>query len=110
MVEQQIYRTLQENKIEQIEALYQPFDPAYHEVMLQQPTTDYPEGTVVKVFEKGYKIEDIVIRAAKVAIATIPVAESDETETGEGPTAPAEEGDEDTMDLDHPETEEPSDS
>ncbi len=84
MVEQQIYQTLRDNRIEEVNALHQPFDPSVHEVVVQEPTNEYEEGIITKVFERGFKIDDIVIRAAKVAVAgPAPDAEQSETEEPE---------------------------
>lgn len=56
--------------IEVIDPLGEPFDPNVHEAYTQVPAEDDVEsGTVAQVFEKGYKLHDRVLRAAKVAVA-----------------------------------------
>ena len=50
-----------------------PFDPNLHDAILQQPTLDYPEGTIVTELSKGYKIgEPRVLRPTKVAVSVKP--------------------------------------
>ena len=48
----------------------QPFDPIYHEAMLQQETDEHPEGTVLEQLVRGYTLGDRVLRHAMVKVAT----------------------------------------
>ena len=57
-------------QIEEIEALGKPFDPQFMNAVQQVPPAEGQEsGTVVQVFQKGYKIGDKVIRHATVVVA-----------------------------------------
>ena len=57
-------------KVEEIPALGLPFDPEVHSAMMQQPAAEGQEsGTVVQVFQKGYKLGDKVVRHATVVVA-----------------------------------------
>ena len=54
----------------EIEALGQPFDPQFMNAVQQVPPANGQEsGTVVQVFQKGYKIGDKIIRHAMVVVA-----------------------------------------
>ena len=56
--------------IEEIEALGKPFDPNFMNAVQQLPAEEGQEsGTVVTVYQKGYKLGDKVIRHATVAVA-----------------------------------------
>jgi molecular chaperone GrpE len=44
------------------------FDPHTQEALLSQPS-DQPEGTVIQVLQKGYKLGDRVLRPARVVIS-----------------------------------------
>jgi molecular chaperone GrpE len=46
----------------------EPFDPHLHEALLTQPS-DAPEGTVIQVVQKGFKLGDRVLRPARVVVA-----------------------------------------
>ncbi|OJX64138.1 MAG: nucleotide exchange factor GrpE [Micrococcales bacterium 73-13] len=46
-----------------------PFDPALHEALFQQPTPGAQSQTVLEVVEAGYRFGDRVVRPAKVAVA-----------------------------------------
>ena len=52
-----------------------PFDPNLHDAVLQQPSLEHPEGTVVAELSKGYKIRDRVLRPSKVAVSVRPPAD-----------------------------------
>ena len=45
------------------------FDPTVHEAMAQQPIDGAESGTIVEVFQSGYRIGDSVIRPARVVVA-----------------------------------------
>ncbi len=45
------------------------FDPNVHEAMAQQPVDGAESGTIVEVFQSGYRIGDDVIRPARVVVA-----------------------------------------
>jgi molecular chaperone GrpE len=44
-------------------------DPCIHEVLDFEETDKYPENTILKVYRKGYKYKDCVIRPAKVKVS-----------------------------------------
>lgn len=69
IVQKQFLATLAKYGVEPIDALGQPFDPNFHDALMQQPSNDYPEGTVVAELSKGYKIHDRVLRPSKVAVS-----------------------------------------
>lgn len=57
-------------QVEEIPALGLAFDPEVHNAVMQQPAPDGQEsGTVLQVFQKGYKLGDKVIRHATVIVA-----------------------------------------
>ncbi|MEM8629336.1 MAG: nucleotide exchange factor GrpE [Chlamydiota bacterium] len=45
------------------------FDPHYHEAVEMVSTDEYPEGTILEEFSKGYKSEKRIIRPARVKVA-----------------------------------------
>ena len=55
--------------VEEIESLGKPFDPNFMNAVQQIPAEDKESGTVVQVFQKGYKIGDKIIRHATVVVA-----------------------------------------
>jgi molecular chaperone GrpE len=49
-----------------------PFDPREHEAIVTIPGTGRPEGEIVDVVRRGYKLRDRVLRPALVAVAAAP--------------------------------------
>lgn len=47
----------------------EPFDPQRHEAVAQVPVPGTQEHTVLDVIERGYRIGDVELRPAKVAVA-----------------------------------------
>ncbi|HWK26957.1 MAG TPA: nucleotide exchange factor GrpE [Solirubrobacter sp.] len=47
----------------------EPFDPNEHEAMAQQPFEGAASGTVVEVYQSGYRINGSVLRPARVVVA-----------------------------------------
>jgi molecular chaperone GrpE len=45
------------------------FDPQFHEAIAQQPVEGAEPGTVVEVYQRGYRLGDVVIRPARVVVA-----------------------------------------
>lgn len=56
----------------EIEAEGETFDPNRHEAVMCRPSAEHEEGTVTEVLEKGYQVEDRVVRPAKVIVSTNP--------------------------------------
>ncbi len=55
--------------VQRFEALDQPFDPQFHDAVMQL-ASDKEEGTVIGVISPGYLLNDKVIRHAKVIVAS----------------------------------------
>jgi molecular chaperone GrpE len=47
----------------------EPFDPQRHEAVAQQPVEGAQPGTVVEVYQRGYRLGDAVLRPARVVVA-----------------------------------------
>lgn len=47
----------------------EPFDPQYHEAVAQQPFEGTAPGTVVEVYQQGYRRGENVLRPARVVVA-----------------------------------------
>ena len=69
MILAHLYEMLKEQGVKPIEANGKIFDPNYHEALMQVETKDVPEHTVVEELQKGYLLNDRLIRTAKVKVA-----------------------------------------
>ena len=56
--------------LEVIKAEGEEFDPNLHEAVMQTPTDEKPENTIIAELQKGYKLGDKVLRASLVNVAT----------------------------------------
>jgi molecular chaperone GrpE len=70
MVGQSLRQALFDQGVREIEAAGRDFDPTYHEAVAQQPGPEgVASGVVLQVVQKGYVLEDLVLRPARVIVA-----------------------------------------
>jgi molecular chaperone GrpE len=72
LIVQSLLGVLGKHDCKKIEALGQPFDPAYHEAISQQPSAEHEPNTVVLVAQEGYILHDRVVRPAQVIVSKAP--------------------------------------
>lgn len=72
MMETLLHDAFEKHGIEKIEAEGQKFDPHKHEAMMQEESKDLEPGTVAKVIQDGYTINDKVLRNARVSVVKKP--------------------------------------
>ena len=70
LVHKQTVETLKKLGLEEIETEGKEFDPNFHDAVMQTPTSEHPEHTVINELQKGYKMGDKVLRPALVNVAT----------------------------------------
>jgi molecular chaperone GrpE len=58
--------------VEPVEAKGSAFDPAFHQAMLQIESVDAAPNTVIEEFQKGYILNDRLLRPAMVSVAAAP--------------------------------------
>lgn len=68
----QLLSVLEKFNIRGIDPLGEKFNPELHQAMAMQPTEAAAPNTVVKVFQKGYLLNDRLLRPAMVVIAQAP--------------------------------------
>ena len=69
VLNKQLMDSLTKLGLEQIKCVGEQFDPNVHEAVMQTPTDEYPEDTVINELQKGYKLGEKVLRPAMVAVA-----------------------------------------
>ncbi|SIO03882.1 nucleotide exchange factor GrpE [Fibrobacter sp. UWB11] len=70
MIYNQFAKVLTDAGLEQIDPTGKEFDPNLHEALMQQPSETIPEGHVVTVFQKGYKLKNKILKTAKVIVSS----------------------------------------
>ncbi|UCE65437.1 MAG: nucleotide exchange factor GrpE [Candidatus Zixiibacteriota bacterium] len=70
LIYEKLISVLKNRGVRAIEALNKPFDPNYHEAVMQSPSKDHEAGTVINVVSPGYMLDDKVIRHSKVVVAS----------------------------------------
>jgi molecular chaperone GrpE len=73
-------KVLEQRQIKCIEAVGKPFNPAFHEALMQQPSPEHPAGTVLAETARGYTMHERVLRPSRVILSSGP------------PPTPADEG------------------
>jgi molecular chaperone GrpE len=77
-----IYKQLVDNVTrlgaERVEPVGKPFDPHTHQAMDRTETSEFPDGTILQVFQPGYIFHGRVLRPAMVRVAVHPSAASKE--------------------------------
>ncbi|MBK7409950.1 MAG: nucleotide exchange factor GrpE [Saprospirales bacterium] len=69
LVYQKLYSVLRQKGLEEIDANGQAFDPELHEAFTEIPApSDELKGKIVDTIEKGYKLNDRIIRHPKVVV------------------------------------------
>lgn len=58
--------------LEPVGAVGEEFNPEWHEAISREENTDVPNGHIVGVMQKGYKLKDRLVRSAKVTVSAIP--------------------------------------
>jgi molecular chaperone GrpE len=80
MIMEQFPKVLQRRGLSEIEAVGQPFDPNFHEALMQMSSDQHAEGLVMGVVERGYRLGNKVVRPAKVVVSGGSAGEEPESE------------------------------
>jgi len=73
---QQLLQVLNRFGLSSFESVGKPFDPAVHEAMLVVETDEHEPNQVVEEFQKGYLLNDRLLRAATVSVSKPPQKEA----------------------------------
>jgi molecular chaperone GrpE len=82
MILAHLYQMLKEYGVKPIEAKGKLFDPVYHEALMQVEDGSKTENTVVEELQKGYLLNERVIRTAKVKVSKRTEDREQRTENG----------------------------
>lgn len=69
LVEREVRKILEDHGVRPILADGEPFDPGLHEAVMTEEREDVPDQTVVQELQRGYTMEDRVLRPSMVKVA-----------------------------------------
>ena len=69
MSERAFLQVLEANGVRRVDPKGEAFDPNRHQAVMEESNAEVAAGTVLKVFQAGYMIEDRVLRPAMVVVA-----------------------------------------
>lgn len=69
LIYQQFINLLEKHNVQEIKAEGKPFDPQYHQAVMQVETEEFENNTIVDVIQKGYLYNSKVIRPSMVKVA-----------------------------------------
>lgn len=65
----EVLKVLERFNVKSVKSVGEPFDPAFHQAMMQQETADHPANTVLSEMQKGYVMHDRLLRPAMVVVS-----------------------------------------
>ena len=68
-VHSDLVAALEKSGIERFSPEGEAFDPAFHEAVAQAPNEGQAPGTIVEVYQRGYRVGETVVRPARVVVA-----------------------------------------
>jgi len=83
MILKQLMDVLKAKGVELIAPNNDVFDPNFHSAVEQVETDEHPDGCVVELVQKGYKLHDRVVQPASVKVSVSPKASGDEEKQNE---------------------------
>jgi molecular chaperone GrpE len=70
MIERELLAVFGRHGIKRLDPKGEPFDPNYHQAVVEVPDEEVPAGCVAQVFQSGYQLEERVLRPAMVAVSS----------------------------------------
>jgi molecular chaperone GrpE len=65
-------KTLERYGVRPMQTLGEPFDPMKHDALLEEPRDDVAPGLVTREIQRGYLLNDNILRHAKVFVSKVP--------------------------------------
>lgn len=70
MIFRQLDQVLANEGLKAMDAVGQPFNPEFHQAIMQVESDEHEEGIVVEEVQKGYMLKDKVLRPAMVKVSS----------------------------------------
>ena len=69
LVLRNLEKILELEGVVQIESMGKPFDPREHEALLYEENTENEDGVIINVIQQGYRLNERIIRPARVIVS-----------------------------------------
>jgi len=79
LIYQKLIKILESRGVKTFETVGKEFNVDFHDALMQMPRKDVPPHTVIEEVEKGYMLNDKVIRHAKVIVSSEPAEDNTES-------------------------------
>lgn len=83
LIYQKLVKNLEKRGVKSFETVGKEFNVDFHDALLQMPREDVAPHTVLEEIEKGYTLNDRVVRHAKVIVSTSPAEGIPAADTGQ---------------------------
>ncbi len=84
MIIDQFFKVFDEIGVTPLESVNQKFDPQLHDAVAKEPSETVPEGTIIREWNRGFKLGDRLLRPARVVVSSgAPKAEEEKTPANE---------------------------
>ena len=77
MTLKEILNVFETFQVKSIESLNKTFDPNFHQAVMQEETEETEENIIIKEFQKGYMIQNRLLRPAMVVVSKAKTNKSD---------------------------------
>lgn len=62
-------QVLSKEGVVKIDALHQPFNPDFHQALVDEESDEFKPETVIEVYQEGYMLKDRLLRASMVKVS-----------------------------------------
>ena len=69
LTQRELLKVAETNGLSTLDPVGQPFNPEHHQAISMQPSAEHPSGTVLQVFQKGYLLNERLLRPSMVVVS-----------------------------------------
>ncbi|SDD40802.1 nucleotide exchange factor GrpE [Aquimonas voraii] len=69
LTQRELLKVAESNGLKQLDPAGEPFNPEHHQAVSAQPSAEHGSGTVLQVFQKGYLLNERLLRPAMVVVS-----------------------------------------
>ncbi|EFM12732.1 GrpE protein [Paenibacillus curdlanolyticus YK9] len=70
MISRQFNQVLEQEGLQPMNVIGEPFNPEFHQAVMQESSAEHEEGTILEELQKGYMLKEKVLRPAMVKVSS----------------------------------------